>query len=95
MQHRQRWIGSGIAVAPHVILLAFMFGLAATTDGGGRAYVAFYGLLEIYLAPAGLVAFLILVVKQPWRPIAIGVGLGTVLGVVLVLCGTLFLGRMH
>ncbi|KUL28857.1 hypothetical protein ADL15_30630 [Actinoplanes awajinensis subsp. mycoplanecinus] len=74
-----------------MILLAFMFGLAATTDGGGRAYVGFYGLLEIYLAPAGLVAVLILVAKKPWRQVGIGVAAGTVLGVALVAGGMLLL----
>ncbi|GIF13621.1 hypothetical protein [Actinoplanes teichomyceticus] len=87
--------GVAIGVAPHLVLLVWVVVLAVSAEPDSRAYVPFYGLLEIYLAPAGVVAGLLLCWRRSRRPLAGGVAAGTVLGFLLVVaCSYLLAGLL-
>jgi hypothetical protein len=77
---RQGWLGLGAAVVPHVLLLAYMI-----------VHAAWWGRLEVMLAPLGVILSFLLWFPRSSRALAGGVAAGTVLGVLIVGAGALAL----
>ncbi|WP_221329643.1 hypothetical protein [Actinoplanes sp. L3-i22] len=78
---RRGLLGFGIGFVPHLTLLVVMIVLGAQVGGGdGWAYVAYWGLLEVYLAPLGLLVALVLCAWPRMRPVAAGVAAASVTG---------------
>ncbi|GAA4607142.1 hypothetical protein BJY16_006177 [Actinoplanes octamycinicus] len=83
-ESRRGWLGFGVAIAPHVLLLGFMLVVSAGRGWAVAGYVTYWALLEIYLAPLGVIACFLLWFAKPTRAFAGGVAGGTVAGFVLV-----------
>jgi hypothetical protein len=94
VDRRRGWLGFGLGLVPHLALLVLMLVLAAGTAGDGWAYVAYYGFLEVYLAPIGLLTALVLCLWKPLRPAGAGAAAAAVLGFVMIACCTFVLGRI-
>ncbi|WIM92545.1 hypothetical protein ACTOB_004488 [Actinoplanes oblitus] len=76
---RRGWLGFGAAVAPHLALLGCLL-----VQSVRHGWVAYYGVLEIFLAPLGVIASLLLWFSKPARAFAGGVAGGTAAGFALV-----------
>ena len=77
---RLGWLGLGAAVVPHLLLLGYMIG-----------HAAWWGRLEVLLAPLGVIACFLLWFPRSSRALGGGVAAGTVLGVLVVGAGFLAL----